>query len=205
MTRQHRGGPVLVVGLVLGLALGSGVAVAAPLSQGAVKKIVKKQVKKAAPKLTVGNSERLGGTPASGYLLTSGVRADGVATSADVDVTTGPVVLLSKAVTAPTAGYVFVVATLSGKQKSTTGGYGWLQYRLQLDGAAVTPDASYHQLVTHDENFIADGALSAVLPVTAGAHTLGLEVFESGAGTVVLGRDLSVLFTPSGSAPTLPY
>jgi hypothetical protein len=196
----------LALGLVLGLALGSTTgAVAGSLGPAAVKKLVKKQVAKLAPTLSVGDAARLGGTPASGYVLKSGVRADGVATSADIDVTTGPVVLLSKSLTAPTDGYVFAVATLSGRQKSSGGGYGLLQYRLEIDGTPVTPDAQYHQLVTHDENFGADGAVSAVLPVTAGTHTIGLLVSENGAGTTVTGRDLSLLFTPSGSAATLPY
>ena len=210
MTRQRsRGVPTLVIGLVLGLALGGTAATAAgPPSAKAIKKIVTKQVKKLAPTLKVAhaaNTDALGGAPASAYLRTSGVRADGVATSADVDVTTGPVTLLSKTFVAPTDGFVFVVATLYGTQKSTVSGYGLLSYTIVLDATPVTPDGQYHWLVTHDENFGASGAVSAVLPVAAGSHTVGLQVFENGAGTVVRGRDLSMIFTPSGSAPVLPY
>ena len=209
MTRQRCGLPALVIGLLLGLVLGgAGAAVAAPPTAKAIKKIVTKQVKKLSPSLSVaraGNADALGGAPASAYLKTSGIRADGVATSADVDVITSPVILLSKTFTAPTDGFVFAIATLSGRQKSTTGGYGLLAYTLVLDGTPLTPDSQYHQLVTHDENFGDNGAVSAVVPVTAGSHTLGLRVFENGAGTVVTGRDLSLIFTPSGSAPVLPY
>jgi hypothetical protein len=209
MNRQRRGLPLLVIGLLVGLALGgAGTAVAGPPTTKTVKKIVAKQVKKLAPKLSVARADdaaALGGAPASAYVRTSGVRADGVATSADIDVTTGPVVLLSKTVVAPTDGFVFAVATLSGHQKSTTGGYGLLAFKLVLDGTPLTPDTMYHQLVTHDENFGDNGSVSAVVPVSAGPHTIALQVFENGAGTVVNGRDLSIIFTPSGSAPVLPY
>jgi len=208
MTRQRRGLRTLVIGLLLGLVLGgAGVAVAAPPTTKTIKKIVTKQVKKLAPKLTVGNATNaaaLGGVPASSYVQRSGIRADGVATSADVDVTTGPVTLLSKSVAAPTDGYLFVVATLSGRQKVVSA-YGLLSYKLMLDGTPLTPDTAYHQLVTHDENFGDSGAVSAVVAVSAGSHTVALQVAEIGAGTTVTGRDLSVLFTPSGSAQTLPY
>ncbi len=209
MTRQRRRLPALVIGLVLGLALGGTAATAAgPPSAKAVKKIVTKQVKKLAPTLSVahaGNADALGGVPASAYLKTSGVRADGVATSANLDVTTGPVILLSKTFVAPTDGFVFAMATLSGRQKSAVGGYGLLRYTLVLDGTPLTPDTDYHQLVTHDENFGDSGAVTAVVPVTAGSHTIGLQVFENGAGTIVTGRELSLIFAPNGSAPVLPY
>ncbi|MDX6374032.1 MAG: hypothetical protein QOD98_3020 [Nocardioidaceae bacterium] len=214
MISQHRRRPamaigLLVLGLMLGLVLGTTVAaVAAPPTTKAIKKIVAKQVKKLAPSLAVAHAadaDALGGAPASAYLRTSGVRADGVATSADIDVTTGPVTLLSKTFVAPTDGFVFVVATLYGRQKSAVGGYGLLSYKIVLDATPLTPDNQYHQLVTHDENFGDSGSVSAVVPVAAGSHTVGLQVFENGAGTVVNGRDLSMIFTPSGSAPVLPY
>jgi hypothetical protein len=209
-SKPHRRTSYVVIAvLALTLVLSTGAAaVAAPLTEKAVKKIAKAQVKKLAPKLSVAkakNADALGGVPASSYLLKSGSRADGVATSADIDVTTGPFTLLSKAFTAPTDGYVFVTATLYGTQKSTVGGYGLLGYKIVVDGTPLTPDNSYHQLVTHDENFGDNGAVSAVVPVASGPHTVALEVFENGAGTVVRGRDLSLIFTPSGSAPVLPY
>jgi len=211
MTRQRRGLRTLVIGLLLGLVLGgAGVAVAAPPTTKTIKKIVTKQVKKLAPKLTVaqaGNADALGGAPASAYLKTSGTRADGVATSGDLDITAGAfTTILSKSITAPSDGYFFVVASLTGSLLNLTpGAHGILDYGLAVDGAALTTDASYHALVTYAEAFQESGAISAVVPVSAGQHTITLQVREQGAGTKVLGRDLSALFVPTGSAPVLPY
>src|SRR3954452_5115305 len=118
MTRQRRRVATLFIGIVLALVLGGTVAAAgAPPTAKAIKKIVTKQVKKLAPSLSVasaGNANALGGQPASAYLQATGVRADGVATSGDLDFNTPTfTTILSKSITAPTAGYVFLVATLS--------------------------------------------------------------------------------------------
>jgi hypothetical protein len=198
---------ILAIGVVLGNAMA---AVAGPPTQKAIKKIVNKQVKKLAPRLSVaraGNADALGGAPASAYLPKSGVRADGIATSSDLTIsgssTFAPI--LTKTFTAPADGYIFVVATLSSRRDGGATSTSILRYSLVLDGAPITTDADYHTIVTDDATFRGSGAVSAVLPVSAGPHTVALQANDEGVGSIVTGRDLSMIFTPSGSAPVLPY
>jgi len=211
MTRQRRGLPALVVGLLLGLVLGgAGAAVAAPPSTKAIKKIVTKQVKKLAPTLTVaraGNADALGGAPASAYLKTSGVRLDGTATSGDLTITSSSSfsTVLTKAVTVPTDGYVLASATLTAFKGGAPGGTSIVDYGLALDGTPLTTDGGYHSMVTTDAVFQASGAISSVVAVTAGTHTFTLLVRDQGTGSSLRGRDLSLVFAPSGSGPVLPY
>lgn len=207
MTRQPRGGALLAIGLALGLTIGSGVAVAAPLTEAAVKKIVKKQVKKAAPSLTVGNADKLGGAPPSAYLKTAGVRIDGVATSGDIALTPSGTftTVLTKTVTAPTDGYVQITASLSTLKGGGPGGTSAVDYNLMVDGTPLTTDTEYHSIVTNDTIYLNSGSISAVVAVTKGSHTFALRVREQGIGSTLRGRDLSIVFAPTGSAPVLPY
>jgi hypothetical protein len=189
---------------------GTSVAVADAGGQQAVKKIVKKQVRKLAPSLSVArarDADALGGVPASSYVQRSGVRADGIATSADLPISsTTFAAILTKGFTAPTDGYVMVVATLSARlNNNLPGAHGVLDYGLVLDGTALTTDGGYHEIFTFADANTESGAVSAVVPVSAGAHTVALQAREFGAGTTVVGRDLSLVFTPSGSASVLPY
>jgi len=211
MTRQRRGAPALVIGLVVGLLLGgTGAAVADAPTGKAIKKIVTKQVKKLAPSLSVarsGNADALGGAPASAYLRTTGVRADGTATSGDITITASSTftTVLTKAISVPTDGYVYVTATLTAFKGGAAGGTSILDYGLALDGTPLTTDGGYHSVVTTDLVFEGSGAVTAVVAVTAGSHTFALQVRDQGTGSSIRGRDLSMIFTPSGSAPVLPY
>lgn len=47
-------------------------------------------------------------------------------------------------------------------------------------------------------------SLGAVVPVTAGAHTVHVDAIEYGAGTYIYARDVSVIFFPQGSGVTIP-
>ena len=135
------------------------------------------------------------------------MQAHGIATSADLAISSATFApILTKGFTAPTDGYVFVVATLTGRLNNLmAGAHGDLQFGLVLDGSALTTSGDYHEFFTFADAPSESGAVSAVVQVSAGAHTVALQAREFGAGTLVIGRDLSLVFTPSGSAPVLPY
>jgi hypothetical protein len=192
------------------LALSGGTAVAAgPLTEKAVKKIAKSQVKKLAPRLSVAkakNADALGGRPASAYLQKSGVRADGVAASSNIDITfDSPSAILSKTLNAPQDGYLFIVGTLSAYRDVGEGTISIVQYQLALDGTPLTTDGAYHGFWLSNDVPWQSGAISSVVPVAAGTHTISLLANDDGGGAQVRGRDLSILFTPTGSASVLPY
>jgi hypothetical protein len=211
---------IATLGLIVAMSGAAGAA-AAPLTEKAVKKIARSQVTKLAPTLSVAraktaddaahaasadNAAALGGAPASAYLLRSGTRADGVATSADIPLTTGPfATILTKTVTVPTDGYVFVIGTLSATWAGAPGATSLVQYGLTSDGSSVTTDAGYHGFWLTNAIQTGSGALSAVIPVTAGPHTFALTARDQGGGSTVSGRDLSLMFTPSGSGSVQPY
>jgi len=48
-------------------------------------------------------------------------------------------------------------------------------------------------------------ARGAVVAVGAGAHTVSLQAREVGTGDFILGRDISVIFVPSGSGSAAPF
>jgi hypothetical protein len=208
--------PALVIAvLALAFAMGGGVlALANSGGNKVIKKIAQREIKRLAPGLSVAhaesagtaaNAQALGGSPASAFLPSGAVRADAAATSADLDVTSASFTnILSKTFTATSDGFVFAVATLTARQKSSPA-VGILEYNLAADGNALTTDAGYHSVVTTDNTFLASGAVSAVIPVSAGQHTIAIQAREQGGGTVIRGRDLSLLFTPNGSAPVIPY
>jgi hypothetical protein len=156
----------------------------------------------------VPDAAKLGGIGPEGFLKAGEARADGaVATSFVDDFTSGAYTsVLSKTLTAPSNGFLFIVGTISAEDDVTLAGGNRLVMRLRLDATGVTNNTAYHELssgAANDE----DGntaAASAVVPVSAGSHTVHLDARESGTGSFLLGRDLSVLFVPNGSGVTIP-
>jgi hypothetical protein len=103
--------------------------------------------------------------------------------------------VLSKAFTAPTNGVLYITGTIGGVDDTTVGGVGRLLYRLRLD---ETPLTSY--VAAHGLSFVStydSGAVTGVVPVTKGAHTVHLETRENGSGSYIHGREISVLFVPN--------
>jgi len=74
----------LAVGLV-GTAIAGTDALDRAISKSKVKKIANKQINKAAPGLTVGNAQALGGQPASAYVSSSGVRLVRINSNGTID------------------------------------------------------------------------------------------------------------------------
>jgi hypothetical protein len=154
------------------------------------------------------NAAALGGVGAAGYLKTGDVRADGFASSTDIDDFTTPTftAIAEKAFTAPVNGFAYVTASLSAEDDNSFAGTGDIFFRLQLDATPVTDDVFYHELATDGASVVgATGAVTDVVPVTAGAHTLALTAREVGTGSFIVGRDISVLFVPTGSGSAIPH
>jgi hypothetical protein len=155
------------------------------------------------------NANTLGGLLPSAFLGAANARADGFASSADIDNFTSSTYtnIAAKTFTAPVAGFIFVVGTVSTEDDLSFAGRGDLFYRLARDGTGLTNDLFYHEIASDSGTNITgtSGAASAVVPVTAGSHTVSLQAREAGTGDFILGRDISVIFVPNGSASTIPF
>lgn len=137
------------------------------------------------------------------------VRAEGAASSVDVDNFTSAsfTSVLTKSITAPKSGFLMIVGTLSAEDDASFVGNGDLFFKLAVDGVALTTDNFYHEISTSTANspIGASGAASAVVPVAAGAHTISILARESGTGSFILGRDISAVFAPDGTASPVPF
>jgi hypothetical protein len=144
-----------------------------------------------------------------GVLKAGDVAAYGNGTSAFIDnFTTGGAFtpITDTSFTAPQNGVLYITGSVSGQDDITLGGNGRLHYRLSLDGAPLTADVLAHEL-DYDDGALASGdsgAVTGVVPVTKGAHTVALEARETGTGSFVRGREISVLFVPAGNGFTAP-
>jgi hypothetical protein len=211
LTRPSPAMVLAAIALVLamaGTAIAGPSAISSKITKSKVKQIAKKQINKAAPGLSVQNADNLGGAPAADYLKSANVRADGFASSVDIDNFTSAAFtsIGDKSFNAPAAGFAYVTASFSAEDDASFAGGGNMYYRLALDGTPVTDDIFYHQLQTSSANGIVgeSGSLTDVIPVTAGAHTFSLSAREAGSGSFVLGRDISILFVPNGSSTAIP-
>jgi hypothetical protein len=141
-----------------------------------------------------------------GLLGAGDVQAFGNASSADLLITSGTFEsVLSTSLTAPRDGLLFIVGSISGCDGPPMGA-AVLDFRLRLDSTPV--DTGIHHEVDSnnaDFNSCNAGSTSVVVPVTSGPHTVHLEAAEGSSGTRIIGRDVSVLFVPSGSGVNIPY
>jgi hypothetical protein len=142
-----------------------------------------------------------------GVLKAGDVAAYGNGTSAFIDnFTTGAFTSITDtSFTAPQNGVLYITGSVSAEDDFSLGGNGRLLYRLALDGAPLTSDILAHELTYNDLDVVGDsGAVTGVVPVTKGAHTVALEARELGTGSFVRGREVSVLFVPAGKGFTAP-
>jgi hypothetical protein len=157
------------------------------------------------------NATNLGGVPASGYFKAANARVDGYANSTAIDNFTSATFtsIASKAFTAPTAGFALISATLSTEADNSLGGVGHLAYELSLDGTALETNTRAHEISTDTANDAesGSGAITEVVPVKAGAHTVSLLALEEtpGTGDFIESRQISILFVPNGSASATPF
>ncbi len=147
------------------------------------------------------NADKLDGLDSLGLRTT----ASGAVNDTDVDnFTTGTFTsIISTNITAPTSGVLFVTGSVSSGDDASLGGTGRLRFRLRLDSTPVTNDPfAYSQGGVADHR--AAGSASAVVPVSAGAHTVHLDAYDDGGGSYIFIRDISVIFIPSGSGVAIP-
>ena len=112
--------------------------------------------------------------------------------------------LISTTFDAPTDGVLHVTGAVSAEDDVTLGGTGQLAYRLRLDATPLTSETRAHELGYAGTGGAASGATTGVVPVTAGSHTVHLDGLELGTGSFIYGREVSVIFLPTGSGFTPP-
>ncbi|GAA3528879.1 hypothetical protein [Nocardioides daeguensis] len=92
-------------------------------------------------------------------------------------------------------GFLHLTATLEAEDEAGSAGFGSVLYRVVVDGRRVTP---VHHVEFTAPGATVPGALTAVVPVAAGQHTVALLTTEAGTGSVVQARELTVVYAPSG-------
>ena len=112
--------------------------------------------------------------------------------------------LTSTSFTAPSDGVLHITGTLSAEDDGSLAGDGRLLYRLRLDATPLTSEVFAHELDYPGSGAGDSGAATGVVPVTAGPHTVHLDGREFGTGSFITGREVSVIFVPTGSGFTPP-
>jgi len=151
------------------------------------------------------NADLLDDKDSTDFLAKGSVRADGnIADSPAVAVAPGATAIpISKTFTAPSDGFVMVTGSVGSVINAA--GIGVLGYQVRVDGVPATSDPLAYALNTDSTSIFFDsGAVTAVVPVTAGSHTVDLQVTEFGNGSAVLGRSVTANFVPAGSGNTIP-
>ncbi len=135
-----------------------------------------------------------------GLLRTSEVAAYGSATDTPIAEFTSPVFtsLTSTTFTVPRAGVLHLTGTISAED-STLLGAGVLLYRLRVDETPLSDEPYSHVLGYPVSEVGASAGITAVIPVGPGTHTAHLDGREVSGGSRVLGREISVIFIPSGA------
>jgi hypothetical protein len=140
----------------------------------------------------------------------SHVRADGNVMDDPIDnFTSGSYTsTISRSITAPSAGFLHLTGSISAEDDCSLAGSGGLGYLLRLDSTPVTDNSFGFELDYEDcdtDSTQADsGATSAVIPVSAGAHTIHLDAAELGTGSFIQGRSITAVFVPTGSGSVIP-
>jgi hypothetical protein len=194
--------PLLVVTALVALVLGSfGTATAAGLTAHTVKKIAGKVVDKKAPGLSVAhaatadNATTVGGFAPSGLARATSATASG---PGSYDGGTTFTNLASKSITAPTAGIVVISANLNYNQLAGNPNVADVQIRGAVDGAAATMAATGRD--SSVSGIHGNISVSGAFPVTAGNHTVSLQVAEFTSGGVFLSANqVTATFVPFGS------
>jgi hypothetical protein len=189
VSRRWRTAAVLALGVAIGAVL---VATPAASHIGTVTHLWNKHIKPRADKR---------------YLNLNEVRAFGNVSDADQDdfTATSMTSVISKTFTVPRNGFLFINGSISAADDLSLAGNGQLWFSLRLDGTAVSDDPFPYDLEYGGESGTGDtGAASAVVPVTAGTHTVHLDARDDGAGSFIYHKDISVLYVRSGSGVTIP-
>jgi hypothetical protein len=158
-------------------------------------------------KVTNLNADKVDGIDGTTLLPKNQVRADGNQTSAAIDdFTSFDTPVISKSFTAPTSGFLHITGSISAEEDCSLPGSGFLSYRLRFDSTDVTGsgyELDYEDCTT-DSTFADSGAASAVVPVSAGSHTVHLVASEFGSGSFITTRSITAIFVPNGSGTVIP-
>jgi hypothetical protein len=152
---------------------------------------------------TVTNATNLGGSPAANFLQSSDIRVDGAVSDVYIPNFNSAtfVPLISKSFSAPSNGYLFIVGSVSWEPSADPAS---LMFRLRVDSTPVTSDPFAYMADVEGTESQEAGSASAVVPITAGAHTVHLDGRAFSGQSFIIGRDISVLFAESGSGVTIP-
>ena len=112
--------------------------------------------------------------------------------------------VVSTTFTTPSDGFLHITGTISAEDDSTFSGIGRLVFRLRLDDAPLTTGLFAHEMEYPSSGGGTSGAATSVVPVSIGDHTVHLDARELGTGSFLLGREVSVLFVPTGSGIDSP-
>ncbi len=149
------------------------------------------------------NSDLLDGFNSTQLMKSSQVRADGNHSSAFLDDYTASGPVATKTLTVPKPGVLLISGALSAEEDCSLPGRGNLVYNLTVDGSAVfgfpSEIGNWAECGVETGNIGGSGATSAVIPVSAGAHTVELIATEWGAGSFITNRSVSAVFAPNGS------
>lgn len=160
-------------------------------------------------KVTNLNADKVDGIDGTTLLPNNQVRADGNQTSTAIDdFTSFSIPVISKSFTAPTSGFLHITGSISAEEDCSLPGSGWLGYKLRLDSTDVTGgtyELDYEDCAHFDTDTFGDsGAASAVVPVSAGSHTVHLVATEFGSGSFITTRSITAIFVPNGSGTVIP-
>jgi hypothetical protein len=189
---------VAVVALSFAL-VGSAVAGTESLKRAVTKSKVKSIAKKQANKVL---NKRAGE-----FLAANAVRAEGNASSVDIDnfTTATYADALSETFNAPSAGFALISSAVGAADDTSIAGNGALYTRIAVDGTPTTADdfKSPAQYIAADSG--GTGTNTVVVPVTAGNHTATVQIRSGGTGAYIFSRQITVLFVPNGDATPVPY
>lgn len=124
--------------------------------------------------------------------------------------------ILDKNINAPGDGALMITASVGLEDDCSFDGLGVLQARLRVDNKAVWKVPGAFEIVPADVcpgaartqrrgfpgiSISGEGALTATIPITSGAHVVQVQAAEAGTGSFIEGRGLSIVFLPSGTGP----
>ena len=203
--------PLIVVVAVVALVVGTfGTAQASGLTVKQVKKIAAKVVDKKAPTLSVAHAKTAdtatNATNATNATTVGGFAPSGLARATSAtnggpglfDAGTGFTNLAAKSITAPSAGILVITGDLTYNQLAGNPAAADVAIRGAVDGAAGT-------IVVNGRDASGSGihgniSVSGAIAVTAGTHTVSLQVAESTANGVFLSTNqVTAVFVPFGS------
>ncbi|MEQ6902284.1 hypothetical protein [Nocardioides sp. YIM 152588] len=101
-------------------------------------------------------------------------------------------------------GYLAITATVAVQDDASFSPRGQLNINLRVDGKKVIKDPFGVEVTNLDDGTGSIGTITAAVPVEARRHTVQLVARETGGGSHIHARQLSIVYTPQGSAKNIP-